>query len=280
MNFKSMKKITSLVLLVVLGITVSANKKPKIEGNKNVTMTIKEIEAEFSSVEINDGLHVIISQGNTNGYSLNADSNLHESIKFMVVDDVLKVFTSDRITSSKKLEIDLTVVNMQNLILKNGAKVSGKGRIATNNFSILAHDNSKFDLDVETDEMKIDLRQNAGGKLVALAKSMEVTLSGRTDMKASLNSNDVLINMNDSSDFSVEGDAEFANIKLNKSAKLNARNLRVKNAELFTTNSSDVYVNASKSIGVIAKGKSNIYVYGKPDVDVNQFNDKAKIIKR
>lgn len=275
-----MKKFTSLVLLLVLTITVSANKKPKIEGNKNVALTIKEIEAEFTSVEINDGLEVIISQGHTNGYSLNADSNLHESIKFMVVGDVLKVFTSERITSSKKLEIDLSVINLQNLILKNGAKVSGKGRISTNKFSILAHDNSKFDLDVETDDMKIDLRQNAGGKLVALAKSMEVTLSGRTDMKASLNSNDVLINMNDSSDFSVEGDAEFANIKLNKSAKLNARNLRVKNAELFTANSSDVYVNASKSIGVIAKGKSNIYVYGKPAVDVNQFNDKAKIIKR
>ena len=42
----------------------------------------------------------------------------------------------------------------------------------------------------------------------------------------------------------------------------------------------DVYVYAGKDLELFAEGKSNIYVYGDPKIEVKGLTDKSKIIKK
>lgn len=275
-----MKIKLALILFVLVSMSMSAKDKPKVQGNKNVIISVNELPNAFNSIEISDDLEIIISKGITNAYRINADSNLHEFVRFEVIGDVLRIFTSAKITGSKKLEIELIVIDFQYLTLKDKAKVRGSENFNLANFKLQAFDHSSFELEIAASDIAIQLHQNSGGKLRATSQNMTLDLNDRTDMSAEIIGGSLMINMNDTSEFSLEGDAENAEVVLKRSSKLNARKMRLSFAKLNTTQSSDAYINASKSIELQAYGRSNVYIYGKPDVDVKQLDDKAKIIKK
>ncbi|KPM33082.1 Hypothetical protein I595_1509 [Croceitalea dokdonensis DOKDO 023] len=275
-----MKKNISLLLTMAMTLSISASKKPKIEGDKNVVLLLKEIHQDFTKVEVADGLQVTISQGTSNGYSLNADANLHNSIRFDVFEGTLKIFTTNQITKSKKLAIHLTVVQLQELMIKDDAKVIGEGRFTSDQISIMGFDRSTFEMEMVTDGLDIELNQNATGTFSAIAKSSRVFLNDKSNLKGTLNTNTITVGLKDAAELDVEGDATTADYTIARASKLNARNMRAKTAELASGNTADVYVRAAQNLGVNAKGKSTIYVYGNPEIALHQLDDKAKIIKK
>jgi len=275
-----MKKI--LIFLFAIGICSFsyAQKKPKIKGNKDVTQVIGEISEDFNALEIDDGLKINLSQGVENGYNLNIDSNLVEVLQFFVVDSILKVYTTNKIVSSKKLEITMTVKGLEHLILKNDAEVIGEGPFSSERFYISGYNSSRMDLDIRAEDVTVTLHRNAGGKLRVTSENTTIVMNDRTDMKAYVVCDNIRVTVNNSADLDLDGDADYAAFNLKQSSTLNARNMKVSSADLYTSNSSDVYVNASKNLEVYAKGSSNVYVYGNPKLEIKGFTDKSKIIKR
>ena len=275
-----MKKI--MIFLFVIGLCSSSysQKKPKVKGNKEVTQVIREIPEEFNALEIDDGLKINLSQGPENGYVLNVDSNLVDVLQFFVVDSVLKVYTTNRIVSSKKLEITMTVKGLEHLILKNDAEVIGEGPLNSAKFYISGYNSSRMDLDIRAEDVTVTLHRNAGGKLRVTSENTTIVMNDRTDLKAYAVCDNIRVTVNNSADLDLDGDADYAAFNLKQSSTLNARKMRVSNADLYTSNSSDVYVNATKNLEVYAKGSSNVYVYGNPKLEIKGFTDKSKIIKR
>ena len=102
-----MKKITIITVLFLCSIFIHAQKKAKIKGNKIVTEVSKDILESFNAIEIDDNLKVNLRQGDQNSYFLMADENLIDVIQFTVKDSILKVYTSSKIVSRKKLELTL-----------------------------------------------------------------------------------------------------------------------------------------------------------------------------
>lgn len=275
-----MKKTKVLFAALLITISLAAQKKQKIEGNKEVAPLIKEIPENFNALEVNDDLEINIHQGSSNSYRLNADSNLHTVVQFIVTDSILKVFTTEKITSYKKLEIDLTVSELEHLIIKHDSEVKGEGQLRADKFYLNAYNGAKFDLDVRADDVTVTLHRNAGGKLNVHSENTTLVMNDRTDMKASVIAQKVRVTLNNTADLDLGGDADYAAFNLKKSANLNARKMRVSSADLYTSNTSDVYVNATRNLEVYAQGKSNVYVYGNPNVDVKGLTDKSKIIKK
>lgn len=275
-----MKKQLILLTVLLVGVAVSAQKKPKIKGNKEVTQVIKEISQDFNALEIDDALEVTLSQGDNNAYSLNIDSNLVDILQFSVTDSILKVYTTNNITSSKKLEIHLTVKELEHLILKNDAKVKGEGRLTSEIFYLNGYNSSKVDLDIRADDVTITLQRDAGGKIKVKSKNTNIVMNDRTDFKAYVVADKIRVSLNNSANLDLEGDADYAAFNLKKTANLNARKMKVSSADLYTSNNSDVYVHATRNLEVYAQGKSNVYVYGNPKVEVKGLTDKSKIIKK
>ncbi len=268
------------LLVVLAGMSVNAQKKPKIEGNKEVSLLIKEIAADFNAVEVNDDLEINLQQGSNNRFRLNADSNLHTVVQFIVTDSILKIFTTDQITSSKKLEIDLTVKELEHLIVKHGSKVKGAGQLKSDKFYLSGYNNSRIDLDLSASDVTVSLHRNAGGKLRIQSENTTVIMNDRTDLKATVIADKLRTTLNNSADLDLEGDVDYAAFNLKKSSTLNARKMNVRSADLYTSNTSDVYVNASRNLEVYAQGKSKVYVYGDPKVEIKGLTDKSKIIKK
>ena len=275
-----MKK--TLIFLLAIGLCsfTYAQKKPKVKGNKEVIQVIREIPEDFNALEIDDGLKIKLSQGVENGYILNVDSNLVDVLQFFVVDSVLKVYTTNNIVSSKKVEITMTVKGLEHLILKNDAEVEGEGPFNSERFYISGYNSSRLDLDVRAEDVTVTLHRNAGGKLRVTSENTTIIMNDRTDLKAYAVCDNIRVTVNNSADLDLDGDAEYAAFNLKESSTLNARKMKVRSADLYTSNRSDVYVNATKTLEVYAKGSSNVYVYGNPKLEIKGFTDKSKIIKR
>ncbi|WP_027392450.1 GIN domain-containing protein [Aquimarina latercula] len=275
-----MKKITILIVLLSITTITFGQKKPKIKGNKVVTELNKEILENFNAIEIDDALEVNLTQTGENSYFITTDENLLDIVQFSVKDSILKIYTTNRIVSSKKLEISLNVKEIKHLILKNDAKVEGKGRLTSDKLYLSGYNSSRFDLDIKADDVIITLQRDAGGKIKVKSKNTTIIMNDRTDLKAYVVADKTRVTQTKSSELSLDGDSGFATFNLKDSAKLEAKKMKVSSVDLYTSNSSDVYVYASKNLELYAQGKSNVYVYGNPKVEVKGLTDKSKIIKK
>ncbi|MEN3324012.1 head GIN domain-containing protein [Mariniflexile soesokkakense] len=268
-----------IVLAVLLTLNSNAQKKQKIKGNREVIEVYDNLNA-FNEIEIADDLEVNIMQTLSEGYRLKADSNLISSIKFEVVDSVLKIYTSNKITSSKSLEIYVTCKELNKITLKNDAELNGQNNINGTDLTLLCLDNSEFDLDINSTMFSLQLNSSTKGKLNLKSVTSTMALNDNSSLKASLSIDDFDLILSKKADMNIEGNCDNLNLITSGSVNVKAKNLLVTNAKINASNSSDIYVYASKYLSLYAKDRSYVYVYGSPEINVEGLNDKSQIIKK
>lgn len=275
-----MKKVTVFLLAISISAFTYAQKKPKIKGDKDVVTNTKSLLNGFNAIEVDDALEVILNQGQENIYTLTTDKNLQDIVQFTVKDSVLKIYTSNRITSSKKLEINLQFINLEHITLKNDAKVEGEGLFVSNVIYINAYNSSEFELDVQAEEVIVTMQRNSSGKLKTRSINTTIVMNDKTDLDASVQADKTTVTLTKSAKLDLEGDSDAVAFNLKDSSELDAKKMKTSSADLYTSNNSDVYVYAGKNLELYAQGKSNIYVYGDPKIEVKGLTDKSKIIKK
>ncbi len=275
-----MKKIIALVIVSFFTVMVFAQKKPKIKGNKSVKEVQKEITEDFNTIEIDDALKVKITQAEKNEFFLRTDENLIDIIQFNVKNDVLKIYTTNKIISNKKLEIDLNIKELKHIILKNDASLFGNEKIVSDKIYVNSYNSSNFELDISAEDVIVTLHRDAGGKIKIRSKNTTIVMNDNTDLKANVSANKIVATLNKSAQLSLNGNSDYASFNLKDSSELDAKKIKVSSVDLYTSNTSDVYVFASKNLELYAQGKSNIYVYGSPKMEIKGLTDKSKIIKK
>ena len=270
-----------LVLLFVYPYNIQAQKREKVKGDKEVITTSGEIAGEFSKLEISNNLFVEIQTANRNSYVLTTDQNLAEEVQVKVRDGVLRVYTRSKIVRSKKLHVFLNLIDIQEIIIKDDAVVETNSKLRLDKLDLYLKDSGEINLDLEVNgEASITMHDNSKGKLNIEAGNLVINMEKRSDLKADIQASDLQVVLSKSADAKLEGKASSVVFNLEGSSKLNAKKLKTQTAILNSKNRSDIYVDASKSIEIDAEGKSKIYVYGNPDIQVKGFTDKSRIIKK
>jgi hypothetical protein len=275
-----MKKSIIIVLVLFIGSMVYSQSKDKIKGNRDVVSIAMDLDKNFNAVEIDDNITVSLSQGNKNSYILTTDKNLVDEVQFVVVNDVLKIFTSKKISSFKELEVNLKVMGIDQIILRDDAVVKSDRSLSFDKILIDGNNSSKFDVELEANELQIKMYENAGGKMDLKAKNLQIEMKDRTDLKGKINTDNLKISLKNRAQITLSGDSKNSDFRLENSAELDAKKMDSGTAVLFSSNTSDIYIRASKKLEVTAEGRSKIYVYGKADIQLKNFTDKSKIIKK
>jgi hypothetical protein len=203
-----------------------------------------------------------------------------EEVQFVVLNNVLKIFTSKKISSFKKLEVNLKVSGIDHIILRDDAIVKTDKKLSLDKILIDGNDSSKFELEIETNDIQINMDKNAGGKIKLKAKNFQIDMKDRTDLKGKINTDNLKASLKNRAQLTLSGDSKNSEFRLEDSADLDAKKMDSRTAVLFSSNNSDVYIRVSRKLEVTSDGKSKIYVYGKADVQLTGFTDKSKIIKK
>ena len=264
--------------LILTGCAVQ--NKDKISGNKEVITTNKDIDEDFSVLDIDDGLEVRLKQGYSTSYVLVADENLVPVIKFEVRGNTLYVRTTKRITGSKQLDIYLTVNSLNGILLKNDAEIESDGQLEFQTLALTGQQSSRFDLDLKTEDLQVNLLDKSGGDLTINSEKATLLMNGRTDLDTKIKVKELTLTLNKKAKMNLKGSAKEAMVNVNGSANLSARRFEVDDAEISMADKADVDIEVSDNLYLYAKDRSNLNLYGSPKLDVKGLGDKASINKR
>ena len=270
----------SIITLIFSTSILLAQKAEKIKGSKVVTTSQKEIKS-FNAIEIGDNLEINLEKGDKNEIKIEADDNLHDIINLEVQDDILMISTSKEAQGFKKLSVKITYTNDLNLVTtKDESVVNAIQEIILDNITFKTFDKSKLFLNVNSKNFILQSNDKSKIELNLKGENSFIELSKNATLKALINSVDLKCDLYQKSNAVIEGDATNANLRLDNSAELNARNFNIKNGNLAIEGNANCSILAENSIAISATDRAEIALFGTPKIEINKLEGEAKLLKK
>ncbi|MGB3773900.1 MAG: DUF2807 domain-containing protein [Leeuwenhoekiella sp.] len=264
-----------IIIVALLGIFTScaAQKKEKISGDRDVISVTHQIDQPFNGISVGNDFEVKIKQSQRNSYILTADKNLVDIVTFKVKDSILHIETTQRITSSKRLEIYLNVDKIDKIELKNEVELKSDGPLESNNMVISGYDDSNFELDLTVEKLGMNLQGKSSGEIAGNAKNFDVFMNDRSELEAELETEIVTINLQKRADLDLEGTAEDATINMAGNSRLKAREFEIENSEITLIDKAEADLQVEETLTIYAKDKSVLNSYGKAELKTTLSGD-------
>lgn len=257
-----------------------AQDKEKIKGDRNVTIHQTYVD-DFQSIRVADNLNVQIVYNSKTSVEVEADDNLHEVIKFEIVDGVLNVLTTHQISSSKKVLLTINYNDGLNEIeAKDNAEVRSLTSLELNDLNLKTSGNSKAYLNVRTTNFSFNSIDKSRSRLNVVADSVNFVISDNAKVESLVTSKIFHIDTYQRASVAVEGEVKNAVMRVDNSSSLTAKNLLAEQCVIKIEGRSTAVVNVSKQLEIDAAENSEIYLYGNPKIEIKQFLGSTKLIKK
>ncbi len=275
-----MKKYVVLFAFLLLTSFVFAQKKDKIKGSKIVTLEQKQIES-FTGIEVNDNIEVMLIKGSECGIEIEADDNLHDVLDFSLNGSTLRIATLKDIISSKKLSVRITYTSDFKLVVaKNESQVTSLSDIEIDAISIRSYDYASLYLNAKTTNFNLECSDKSKVELKLKSEKVTINLSKNATLKASINAADLIFDMYQKSEATLDGEVANLKLRLDNNATFGGENLTVLNANITTEGYTNATINVTTNALIDAAGKSEIQLYGEPKIEIKRFADSAVLMKK
>ncbi len=275
-----MKKHIILFTLFFITSITFAQKKDKIKGSKIVTIEQKQIE-NFTGLEVTDNIQVMLTDGNECALEIEADDNLHDAIAISFSGSTLRLSTLKNIIGFKKLIVRLTyTANFKLVVAKNEAQVTSLTAIENNEISFRSYDYAKLFLNANTSNFSLECDDKSEVDLNLKAQKVTLIVSKNAKLKAIIKSKEMIFDMYQKGEATIEGDVVDVKLLLNNNATFIGKNLTVQNIDITTEGATSASVNATKTAIIDASGKSEIQLYGDQKIEMRRFLESAVLMKK
>jgi len=276
-----MKKVLLLLFALLFSVLTFAQKKEKIKGTKIVTVTQKEVE-NFENLEVEDNIEIFLAKGSSQSLEIEADDNLHETIKAEINGSTLRLYTDKEVTGAKKLSVRVTYTdNLKSITAKNEVTLNSLTDLQLENITIKNLDYSKSYLNVKSANFTLIMNDKATAELNFQGDNVAIELSKSSQLKALIAAGiSAKIDLYQKTTAVIEGDAADAKIRVDNNASFTGKKFTAKNMQLIAEGYTNCNVNATETISIAASGKAQVQLFGKPKVEVTNFADSATIFKK
>ncbi|MEE1897040.1 DUF2807 domain-containing protein [Flavobacterium rakeshii] len=276
-----MKKFIIIVFSVLLSTAAFAQRKDKIKGTKNVTVSQREVTA-FENIEVEDNVEIFLVKGAGEGIEIEADDNLHEVIQTDVNGSTLRIFTSKDVTRFDKFIVRVTYTeNLKSVTGRHETVINALADLEVDTITVKNFDYSKSYLNVKASNFSLYLNDKTKAEINYKGNDCVFELSKKANLKALVAaSNSSKFDLYQESEAVIEGDALNALLRVDNSASFTGAKFTVKNLELVAEGYSNTNVMAAETAVITAKGKAEIGFYGDAKIELKTFADSAAIYKR
>ena len=256
----------------------SAQRKPKIKGNKSI-VNVNEDLPFFNAIEVQDDLEISLNEAAIHGYSITADDNLIDILRFDVVDSTLIIRSYYQITAKKQLDITVNYNELESIVLQQGKLVT-KNMINTDELKISAFGTSKLELNAKASIVQLNMEGTSSGNLNIQSDSIDLMLKEKINLNIYTTTVKGNVEMQNNSYATFEGTADTLNIKLSGSSDFKGEKMEtgVMSATLEETAKARLY--AYKSIELTSSGSARTYLWGNPGIVLNKFLNTSELYKR
>ncbi len=197
----------------------------------------------FTEIEISSAFKVVLTQGNTEKLTLEADENILDKIITEVRGNklIIKLENNNIIRNTKEMTVYLTFKELSKISLSGAVNLSGTNAMKFNDLDIDGSGSSKIDLDLTTKKLKLDLSGASTIVLKGTGTSLAADFSGASSLKA--------------------------------------EDFKVKSCAIDCSGASSIIVNASEKLRVEGSGASKIKYTGNPAIVETDLSGASKISK-
>ncbi|SHJ58950.1 Putative auto-transporter adhesin, head GIN domain [Pseudozobellia thermophila] len=266
-----------LGMALALCLQASAQRKPKIKGNKNV-MDYQVDLPPFNAIELKDDLEIRLQDGAREGYAVTADDNLIDVLKFSVEDSTLVISAYYKITRKKKLDITVYYNYLEAITLYDG-RVVMEGTINSDELYVNTYDSAKLQLNADAQIVNINMEGNSSGEFNLDAGETNLVLKDRIDVKIYSVSDVSSVKMYKNASVKMEGTTDELHLNLFESSSFKGEKLEGNRVYLNLQDGSKAYVNAQEELELSSKGSSETHLYGSPAITIHGFGDTSKLLK-
>lgn len=272
-----MKKLVLLLICMGCGI-LHAQRKPKIKGNKSVIEVREELPA-FNRIEVRDDLEISIQKSSDPGYTITADDNLIDILKFEVVDSTLVISAFYTITAKKKLDISVRFKELTGLRIDN-AKVMGESTISADQLEVFTSGTARADLQISASVAIVEMEGNSKAQLNIDADSLSVLLIDKVDTDIYVTGRSSTLEMQGNALADVGGMTEELDVKLGGSTKLRAQGLEATNIHADIMDTSSARLRSTSELHLTSSNSAKLFLYGDPAIVIKEFSGSSELYKR
>ena len=279
MNIKNLRvKNLTILVLVFFTCALHAQRKPKIKGNKAV-IDVREELPPFNAIELNDDLDIDLQKSSSEGYSITADDNLIDVLKFEVEDNTLVISSFYKITTKKKLQITVNYRELQSITLREGV-ISMEDIISTDELFINTFGASRLQLNASAPVTHINMEGQSSGDFNLDSDSLNINLKDRVDASIYVVGEKNTLEMYKNASLRMEGTTDTLDLRLFENARFKGEKFEaaVVNASLEETSNARIY--AFRDLVLTSKGSASTSLYGDPKITINEFLDTSQLIKK
>ncbi|WP_396193663.1 GIN domain-containing protein [Flavobacterium sp.] len=270
-----------LICCLLLTAFALGQKKEKIKGSKIVKSELKTIE-DFDSIELEDNIEVFLVKGNDCALEIEADDNLIPFIDYKLTGSNLRVVTTKDISSFKKLSVRITYTDKLNMVIaKDETNVTALSEVLLDNVTFKSYDYAKLFLNANTKNFTLMANDKSKVELNLKSVKTAIDLSKSAYVKALISSSEMKFDLYQKSAAEVEGDIIDLKLRLDNNTDFTGKKLTAKNALLETSGFSKSSIKVSNIVTIDASGDSEIELYGEPvKIEMKRFIDSAELHKK
>ncbi len=266
-----------LFVAILCCVQLSAQRKPKIKGNKTVVEIQKEL-SPFNAIELKDDLEITLQKSSQEGYTVNADDNLIDVLKFKVDDSTLVISSFYKVTGKKKLEITIFYTELTKITMQDGS-IGMDDVITADELYVKTMGPSRIELNASADYIKIDMEGMSSGDFNLSGDSLNIELKNKIDARIYYIGAGSSIKMHDNSSAKLEGTVDVLTVDLYGNANLKAEKLEAISVNAGLQGSTSARINASKGLELSSQGASKTYFYGNGKITLLDFLDTSQLHK-
>ena len=275
-----MKKIIILIILFTCTLTF-AQKKEKVKGSKIVKLEQKEV-GNFESIEVEDNLEVFLVKGNECALEVEADDNLIEFVEYKITGKNLRVSTSRDMSSFKKLSVRITYNDNLNMVIaKDETNLTALSDVTVDNITFKSYDYAKLFLNAQTKNFTLMANDKSKVELNLKSEKTAIDISKSAYVKALISSGEMRFDMYQKSSAEVEGDVLDLKLRLDNNTDFTGKKFTAKNALIEASGYANSSISISNIVTIDASGNSEITLYGEPvKIEIKHLVDSATLKKK
>jgi len=179
-----MKKITQLIVLVLIGTLLTSCLVSGVQGSKNVTKETRMIKSNFNGIKVSMGIEVLLTQGNTADIEVEMDDNIHDLLVTEVEDGILHIYFDEKIGWCKQKTVRITTPEINKLQASSGSSIKGLSIITTSALVIDGSSGSGVQIEVDANRLECNASSGSNITLDGTCKNVYLTSSSGSSITA------------------------------------------------------------------------------------------------
>jgi hypothetical protein len=160
----------------------------QIEGNGKVVKEERKV-SDFKGVSVNNGINLLLSQGAAEKVAVESDENILPYIITDVRDGVLRIGVKGNINNTKRMNVYVTVKEINSLEAGSGSKIKTENKIQSGDLKVSSSSGSN--MVAEFSFSNLDVSVSSGSSVVISGSARSIVADGSSgsalvasDMKA------------------------------------------------------------------------------------------------